>query len=1263
MPTQSSSTSPPCRHFRTIQDIANAVIATNQSEDTTESAVVPLDIAALLHCINRDKCSENDKSTSSTFCADPCPNRGNISLAILNAIRDACRPFLDEDCRGDGVGDQSMFQGRSCEQKANSVNERIRYEESFPQLSGQGKRRQHQKQGPCQELLNSSSHKQQALNDQTTKQQQRGAINSSGPKIKRRIRPATVHTKPNKQVPWTEQSPSFLSYDQSIPDPPPKASHLLERRFSKPEVAPLSSPRPTNAVSRSGVGDKQRTMHPESEQTLAVKRKLESQKPLQHPPVTDDITARPSLEILANLYNALIQASLVPSTALEIHLLLRLLTVSPKSTRGDGLENTNTVFASLFEHSGACILFASHVLTRQEQTLFGLGLTRSLVSCPPVELHCPNLIIKLLELEQETSNGDPVNKGIAGRGGPFRASSAVDQTALFTLPFDPARDSRHKFRSSDKQALFKNRESTRDAFLYQLRNFYNSKSVSHGGSSAKQMTQAQERQLVRTVLDDLQTDNFSWFAEFFRDLMLQLGSVPVVHETDEELLQMADSETLQKLHQRLFGASTTESKKISKKSSQSIVDSSAVPPHEKGRGGMSSRRDQGTSTSNREKQLRCFPGYQEFFFMFVTAADSYHFSRHLFIALTEKLKSAVQDAFTGSPHSVVDADHCIPRLRILSKFIGVLLFAPFWSSSDHPAQSHLNGGRTEDMLGWLTQSGISLSLLIRKAQTEQALVLMLPWIVDLLKMVQWVPHFASSVDSPSLFREVLMQLRTIQLWLTEQYPNKNVSIVNKSFLCSCLESLFRDSIGLVRTATLERDTETQSICDAGQQVEGCDHLEGIITQEMLLSADGYNEELADLIACLSRPMPQRMSRTSRKLRPLQLDSVAPAGPFTSPAHFDGKVDKKVDISPLDTAKSKSSVETNLRDTFFHQHRQVKEICDFAVNQTLRDLSEILEREYVKPIINQKMKQFDGSVEMAQFEAELFEAIYSFVRSLFQERLMGTLRMLAPAHCKEEVMQLACAISADRGCDNATMYIRSAIANGLSTLTISQNNEVKQKDAVTVTTSGDEPEQKADDLEDNHEVESLLRLSNQIESLADQIGGGNAQDRATLTLVKEATDTLDKYAVVESAEIVPHALLRRIYEGIVHLDTQVQSKVEPWLSEKSERNWALYMGLFSFAARLSHISRYGLPSLVQCILDPDISSDLMKLAETCGDLSGFAEILVKLVGARLVTFSSLMNSLPFPKLIEQVIRTGQILEPAIPWETYYLPSSPVHETFG
>jgi hypothetical protein len=243
------------------------------------------------------------------------------------------------------------------------------------------------------------------------------------------------------------------------------------------------------------------------------------------------------LERLVEIYVTLIRSMLIPSTPLELHLLLRLLAIDPATCLRERFEDSSstvTFFQPIFSTPERCKVFAALTLSKLKYTLQNMGfpLIKPLLQCGPFLKNCPDLGRDLnLLLEERTRQG-------------LRApEDTIGIHAILSLPFEQERDSRHNYRTQAEMAVYKNREQSRDAFLYQLRSYMNEKGK---GFQAQDMETAKERlrEESRRITSSLFTVNMPWFAQFFCDLLLQVGLSPV-EETDQELLNIANKEKLQ----------------------------------------------------------------------------------------------------------------------------------------------------------------------------------------------------------------------------------------------------------------------------------------------------------------------------------------------------------------------------------------------------------------------------------------------------------------------------------------------------------------------------------------------------------------------------------------------------------------------------------------------------------------------------------------------------------------------------------------------
>ena len=243
---------------------------------------------------------------------------------------------------------------------------------------------------------------------------------------------------------------------------------------------------------------------------------------------------------LARLYSALICCHLVPSTALELHLLVRLLTAKDDAAVSMNLNERGVVFRAVLASANCCQSFAVEVLTRVMCILRNLDsdIISSFITCPPFAMLLPNETKELtavVERRRESSLTSDVDAvSIAGR---------TNQTPLLTLPFDHDRDSRHNYRTREEMAIYKNREESRDAFLYQLRAFQNIRGKVLDEVQAERSID-RIRTASRNVIEGILKSNMFWFAQLFCDLLAQIGLVPM-EETDKELLNITDKDKLQ----------------------------------------------------------------------------------------------------------------------------------------------------------------------------------------------------------------------------------------------------------------------------------------------------------------------------------------------------------------------------------------------------------------------------------------------------------------------------------------------------------------------------------------------------------------------------------------------------------------------------------------------------------------------------------------------------------------------------------------------
>ena len=255
---------------------------------------------------------------------------------------------------------------------------------------------------------------------------------------------------------------------------------------------------------------------------------------------------------LVDIYSTLILNQLVPSVPLELHLLVRLLSLNEKAkghlSPEDSLDDEGdggVFFRDVFCSAKSCRDFAAQVLRKIENPILsslGEVILRKLIVLPSFKKNLPEIVGNLKRITED--RGGILDKADALEGAVAAMSiSGASNTPFLTVPFDEDRDSRHNYRSRDRTMLFNNREESRDKFMFQLRAFQEIRGTVLDPSQANVYISDIEI-ACREMIQGLLPGNFDWFSGLFTDLLLQIGLV-AVEETDKDVLkQVADKDRL-----------------------------------------------------------------------------------------------------------------------------------------------------------------------------------------------------------------------------------------------------------------------------------------------------------------------------------------------------------------------------------------------------------------------------------------------------------------------------------------------------------------------------------------------------------------------------------------------------------------------------------------------------------------------------------------------------------------------------------------------
>jgi hypothetical protein len=442
-----------------------------------------------------------------------CPNRLHASIAILNAIRDACRQFLEAS---PSVSTSPFLKDDNNNHP--NLNDKS-YEDSFPTLPSISSAspptllvgRKKNKGPKITSDTNGGGNKSNSWNATnniiTTNIQSQNAINatiqSNGCQMTASGN-ATSVSPAASTYPLRQTFNSFTFDSDSVPAPSPKTGiqFSTDNEICTDDAEKVGIVRVTNT----GIDE-------------YIQQKSER---------------------LVLIYVAILRSHLAPSLLLEFHLLLRLLSLSNKNlTRKKTDTNGTQPYDVIFNCEQSCRDFAAKTLTNLESVIVNLGheTLKLFVVFPALQIHCRGLCTAMQDIIY-------AGKSELIFDADRKALGHITNTPHLTLPFDHARDSRHNYRSAQLNMIYKEREELRDSFLFQLRGFQDIR--------GRLMEQEQvEKSIVslqhasREILSNVSPGNTFWFVNFVCDLLLQTGLAPI-SETDSEVLrQIGDKKRLQ----------------------------------------------------------------------------------------------------------------------------------------------------------------------------------------------------------------------------------------------------------------------------------------------------------------------------------------------------------------------------------------------------------------------------------------------------------------------------------------------------------------------------------------------------------------------------------------------------------------------------------------------------------------------------------------------------------------------------------------------
>ncbi|CAM9329160.1 unnamed protein product [Chrysoparadoxa australica] len=332
-----------------------------------------------------------------------------------------------------------------------------------------------------------------------------------------------------------------------------------------------------------------------------------------------------------------------------------------------------------------------------------------------------------------------------------------------------------------------------------------------------------------------------------------------------------------------------------------------------------------------------FPGNQEFFYLFLVTLDSYRFAAHLTEALAASIRLLLPTSEVRPPQPAGGSSHTpvegftdrLVKLKVLAKFMGVLVFSPRWSLTPRDEQSTSQKSQ-EQFIAQVSQINASRPVLdvlrlIREAWDAGSLAVVVPWAADYLRMIK----LDEASQQSSYYTSVLQLLVCVHASQIMHPTNPDFGSGLLFVKCE-LESLFEslELVGSRRTQLLKNGPQLPTPRRAaGERVPFDAQLR--LTRVLL---EKCSHALDDLYSVLrlgaeSAPPTPRKRLVVKRVPPTiraENGTKLPLPPTAAAAATaTGSSEAPIDL--------RESIQKGLVTAFFQQHPELHRVANFVVS--------------------------------------------------------------------------------------------------------------------------------------------------------------------------------------------------------------------------------------------------------------------------------------------------------------------------------------------
>ena len=577
-----------------------------------------------------------------------------------------------------------------------------------------------------------------------------------------------------------------------------------------------------------------------------------------------------------------------------------------------------------------------------------------------------------------------------------------------------------------------------------------------------------------------------------------------------------------------------------------------------------------------EEAQQLFTGYQEFFFLFLHEL-AFNFGFHLRGRMAKVVLELLSDL------SANELEKKVMKLQLISRFLGYLVFSPNWHEADID-QNKIQSLTVSNGLEQLDSLGLSLASHVKHAWASGCLIAVIPCVTELLKMAKWDSYTQASGN----FRLLLADLRQIQKVLSCPDETTHRFQASMEIVVFCLERFFDDTCGLPRLTSLPKSQTGPVICDSRDCLDG--EQTGFSTV-LLFASSPHIEDLLYLVDHFGIGLANKSPSKARKLRPSVVSRSFDVEPSKLLSHDEngllptpvkGQPPKTKDILGTDVNRS---IESRLVESFFHQHRDLKEICEFAVCQVMREHPTRIVSDCIQVVLE---SQEDGWAERgiglyhAKILSSTSEKAAQVLEATLEEKIGKALSIFGPCDIHPRVIMIATRVSVSTAMLAVQPMLHSTIAHKLQ--------EIQQAPRIPKATLKVEETRVAVAVAALDRVAGLFSV---IDGRSSPTFSGIVDD-----MDKACSSILDLSRGWESS-IPLESTIRAIVSALLRLD-KIGPKILQWCQSLSEKCFLeAFMSLTRLILAVCTISSYGLPAWVLS-LDSQVVS---RALEAGGEIHG------------------------------------------------------------